>query len=78
MTPLIGEQFAFFAKDEAELTGSFALYLARDTADYLRGSLSSVNWDVEELEAHKMEIVNDKLLQIKWIAALPSGGGSGF
>ncbi len=78
MTQILSKDSAFFAKDEAELTGCFALYLARGTADYLRGSFCSVNWDVDEMEAHRSEIVKDKILQIKWVAPLPASGGSGF
>ena len=72
------ESFTPYAKDAAELTGGFALYLALDRADYLRNSLTSVNWDIEEMEAHKQDIAEGNLLRIKWVAPLPCSGGSGF
>ncbi|KAK5268226.1 hypothetical protein LTR99_003160 [Exophiala xenobiotica] len=71
-------EFLPFAKDKAEQTGGLALYLAQERADYLKGSLTSINWDIEEMEAHKKEIEEDKVLQTKWIPILPCNGGSGF
>ena len=38
----------------------------------------SVNWDVEELEKHKAEIVEKKLLQTSWLPILPAVGGKGL
>ena len=77
-TDIVTDDFKAYAKDEAELTGSLALYLAQPKADYLRGSLTSVNWDVEDMEKHDHEIVQKKLLQIKWVPVLPCGGGEGI
>jgi hypothetical protein len=71
-------EFLPFAKDKAEQTGGLALYLAQERADYLKGSLTSINWDIEEMEAHKKEIEEDKILQTKWVPILPCNGGSGF
>ncbi len=71
-------EFLPFAKDQAEQTGGLALYLAQERANYLRGSLTSINWDIEEMEAHKKEIEQDKVLQTKWVTVLPCSGGSGF
>jgi len=69
--------FVDYAQDEAEQTGALALYLASSRADYLTGSLTSVNWDLDEMEAHK-EDIKKGLLQIKWVPILPVSGGSGF
>ena len=69
--------FTPFAKDEGELSGVLGLYLASSRGDYLKGSLVSVNWDVEEMESHRDEIL-DGLLKIKWIPVLPCSGGSGW
>jgi hypothetical protein len=69
--------FDMYAIDEAEQTGALALYLASSRADYLKGSLTSVNWDLEEMEAHKDEI-EQGLLKVKWVSVLPTSGGSGF
>ena len=46
---------------EAELAGAFAVYLATERAKYLNGKYASVNWDVEELEARKEDIISKGL-----------------
>ena len=46
----------------AELAGAFAVYLATERAKYLNGKYASVNWDVEELEARKEDIMSKGLL----------------
>ena len=46
----------------AELAGAFAVYLTTERAGYLNGRYASVNWDIEELEARKDEIVLKGLL----------------
>lgn len=73
-----GDFWAPFAKDHIDLTGLLALYLAQPRADYLKGCMVGVNWDVDELEQHKEEIVDKKLLQTSWLPALPFNGGKGF
>ena len=60
------------------LTGLLALYLSTSRADFLKGGLTSIDWDVEEMEAHEDEITKRKLLQIKWIPNLPASGGQGL
>ena len=75
MTPAA---FRPFALDHVDLTGMLSLYLAQDRANYLKGSLVSVNWDVEELEEHKEEILAKGLLKISWLPVLPVGGGKGI
>jgi hypothetical protein len=72
-----GSGFDEYAKDDAEQTGCLALYLASSRADYLKGSLTSVNWDLEEMEARKADIEKG-LLKIKWVPILPTSGGTGF
>lgn len=73
----INTAFVMYARDEAEQTGALALFLASSRADYLKGSLTSVNWDLEEMEERKEDIENG-LLKIKWVPILPTSGGSGF
>ncbi|ORX98767.1 hypothetical protein BCR34DRAFT_576965 [Clohesyomyces aquaticus] len=73
----VGEAFEPYAKDQAELSGALALYLASSRADYLKGSMTSINYDIGEMEEHKEEIEKG-LLKIKWISPLPINGGSGF
>lgn len=70
-------QFVPYAKDAAELTGAWCLYLASPRAEYLRNSLASVNWDLEEMEARKADIEGG-LLKIKWVPVLPCVGGTGL
>ncbi|ERR1700738_3253093 len=67
--------WAPFALDHVDLTGMLTLYLAQPRADYLKGSFVGVNWDVEEMEKHKEEIVEKKLLQASWLPILPFFGG---
>ena len=77
-TDMVPDAFSPFAQDHADLTGMLALYLAQPRADYLKGSLLGVNWDVTEMEAHKEEIVEKKLLKISWLPVLPVCGGNGI
>ncbi|KAF2178806.1 hypothetical protein K469DRAFT_802282 [Zopfia rhizophila CBS 207.26] len=65
-TDLIDPSYELYGKDKAGHTGALALYLASTRGDYLKGSLTSINWDIEEMEAHKEEIKND-LLKTTWI-----------
>ena len=64
------------AKDHVELIGMLSLWLMRPEADFLKGQFVSVNWDVDELLAHRGQIEERKLLQIKWHPVLPSGGNT--
>lgn len=75
---MVTDRFVKFALDHADLTGMLALYLSTSRADFLRGGLMSVNWDIEETEAHKDEILRGRLLDLKWVQILPVGGGKGF
>ncbi len=67
-----------YALDSAELTGMLALYLAQPRADFLKGSMVGVNWDIEELEEHKDEIIKGNLFQTSWLPILPFNGGKGL
>ncbi|EAT82552.1 short-chain dehydrogenase Sch1-like protein [Parastagonospora nodorum] len=58
-----------FAKDTPELSASWTLFLSTPRAEWLRGGIVSVNWDVEEMEAHKDEIVRDNLLSRAFLNA---------
>lgn len=69
--------FGFYARDEGEQTGALGLYLASSRADYLVNSLTSINWDLTEMENHKDEI-SGGLLRNKWVAVLPTSGGKGL
>jgi hypothetical protein len=71
------DQFISYANDEGEQTGALGLYLSSPRGDYLVGSLTSINWDLAEMEAHKEEIEKG-LLKNKWVPVLPVGGGMGL
>lgn len=77
-TEMLDPSFHAFGQDDVQLTGMLALWLSGSEAEFLRGQLVSVNWDVDELVAHKSEIQDEKLLQIKWHPVLPCSGGKGF
>lgn len=78
MSEMVSEFWLPYAKDDPALTGMLALYLAQPRADFLKGSMLSVNWDVEELEQHEKEIVEGKKLQTSWMPVLPFNGGKGL
>jgi hypothetical protein len=40
------------------------LYLASPRADFLRGRYITANWDIDELEAHKNEIIEKNMLRV--------------
>ena len=63
------EAFMAFAKDKATLTGGLTLYLQKPEADFLRGGFISANWDVKEMEEHREEIVEKKLLKSGFLNA---------
>lgn len=73
----INSKFAMYARDEAEQTGALSLYLASSRGNYLKGSLTSINWDLEEMEERKGEIEKGEL-KIKWVPVLPTSGGTGW
>lgn len=58
-----------YAKDSAELSAGWTLFLSTPRAEWMRGGLLSVNWDIEEMEAHKDEIVGDNLLSRAFLNA---------
>ncbi|KAF4228079.1 hypothetical protein CNMCM6805_002465 [Aspergillus fumigatiaffinis] len=51
-----------FMKDTAGLCGGTAVWLASGDRHFLSGRYVAANWDVEELEARKEEIVRENLL----------------
>ena len=67
--------FTPFAKDKGLLTSGVTLYLQKSEADHLRGGFLSVNWDVAELDEHKVEIVDKKLLELPFLNAIFSPSG---
>ena len=65
-------------REQAELTGYLCLYLLTEEAEYLRGGLASVNWDIEEMKRAEERIVGEKLLKIKYSTVLPASGEHGL
>lgn len=61
--------FTPFAKDKQALMGGVSLWLDTPKADFLSGGYLSVNWDVEEMEAHAGEIKEGKLHQLAFLNA---------
>jgi NAD(P)-dependent dehydrogenase (short-subunit alcohol dehydrogenase family) len=51
-----------FLHDTVELAAAGAVWMCSGDRRYLSGRYVSVNWDVDELEARREEIVRDKLL----------------
>ncbi|UKZ79193.1 hypothetical protein TrVFT333_006943 [Trichoderma virens FT-333] len=50
--------------DTLELSGDFGVWAVSDEAQFLKGGMVWVNWDVDELTAKKDEIVNSDLLTV--------------
>lgn len=69
------EVFLPFAKDKPALTGGLAVYLTTSKAEFLRGGYISANWDVDELEAHKEEIVEKRLIKLGFLNGQFQAGG---
>ena len=66
---MVRENFKPFAKDTQRLTGGVSLWLTTPKADFLNGGYLSVNWDVNEMEAHASEITGGKLVQLGFLNA---------
>ncbi|KAF2679931.1 NAD(P)-binding protein [Lentithecium fluviatile CBS 122367] len=64
---MVIDAFTPVAKDKQELTAAMTLYLQKPEAEFLRGGFMSVNWDVEQMERHREEIVEGKLLRLGFI-----------
>lgn len=63
------------AKDTPALTAGLTLYLATPRADFLKGGYLHANWDVEEMELHKREIVEKRLHKLAFLNAKLQEGG---
>lgn len=60
--------FKDFLVDSDDMCGAFCVWLTKDGAEarsWLSGRLLSSNWDVDELEQKKQEVVEKDLLKIK-------------
>ncbi|KAK0636626.1 hypothetical protein B0T17DRAFT_613333 [Bombardia bombarda] len=72
---VILDAFKGFAKDKAALTAGLTLWLATPRADFLKGGYLHSNWHVEELEKHKDEIVEKKLVKLGFLNGQLQLGG---
>ncbi|OAP55541.1 hypothetical protein AYL99_10514 [Fonsecaea erecta] len=54
-----------FSLDHVDLPAHFAVWLASDEADFTKGRFLWSNWDVEELQQRKAEILEQDLLRLK-------------
>ncbi|KAI1456431.1 NAD(P)-binding protein [Annulohypoxylon moriforme] len=68
-TEMSVESLKPYAKDSPRLSGSWTLLLSTPRAEWMRGGIVSVNWDIEEMEAHKGQIVRDNLLSRAFLNA---------
>jgi NAD(P)-dependent dehydrogenase (short-subunit alcohol dehydrogenase family) len=62
------------ALDSVELAGHFNLWLASPRAAFLQGRYVTANWHVDELEAHKDEILSENLLRLQLAATYGDDG----
>ena len=69
------DAFTSFAIDTAALTGGLTLWLDTPKADFLRGGYIHSNWDVNELEQHKAEIVEKGLVKLGFLNVQLQPGG---
>ncbi|KAF2795757.1 oxidoreductase-like protein [Melanomma pulvis-pyrius CBS 109.77] len=59
--------------DEVELAADSLVWLTRERREWLAGRYVSVNWDVEELEGRKEDILRGDLLKVRMaVNAFPS------
>jgi NAD(P)-dependent dehydrogenase (short-subunit alcohol dehydrogenase family) len=63
-TEMTIDAFKKFADDTPELVGGAAVWAASDKAKFMSGRYLNSNWDVEDLEARKDEIIEKELLKI--------------
>ena len=66
---MVVDAFTPFAKDRQRLTGGLSLWLSTPKAQCLNGGYVSVNWDVDEIEAHAAEIAEGKLNHLSFLNA---------
>jgi hypothetical protein len=53
--------------DTPELCGGFTVWLTKSKRTWLAGRYLSVNWDVDELEAKRDEIVEGDKLKVRMV-----------
>lgn len=74
-TEMPPKEYMDMARDDPMLTGGLSLLLCTERAEWLRGGMVSVNWDWEEMEQHKEEIVEKGLIRLGFTSARFGKGG---
>lgn len=66
---MVPDEYKKYAIDHRLLPGGLTLFLCTERAEWLRGNVVSVNWDFDEMEAHREEILGKRLLKLKFTGA---------
>ncbi|KAI6080765.1 hypothetical protein F4821DRAFT_48814 [Hypoxylon rubiginosum] len=74
-TQMTAEAYLPYARDDPMLTGGVSLFLCTPRADWMSGGVMSVNWDIEEMEAHKEEIQREGRNRLAFLNAKLRKGG---
>ncbi|KAI0885901.1 NAD(P)-binding protein [Annulohypoxylon maeteangense] len=74
-TAMTAQDFLPFARDDPMLSGGLTLFLCTPRAEWMRGGIMSVNWDIEEMEAHKEEIQREGRNKMAFLNAKLGKGG---
>ncbi|KAL7774755.1 hypothetical protein CFE70_005669 [Pyrenophora teres f. teres 0-1] len=74
-TNMLPKKYWNFALDDPMLTGGLTLFLSTPRAEWMRGGMVSVNWDYEEMEEHKEEILDKGLIKLAFCNAEFGKGG---
>jgi len=64
---LTNDNASIVLNDDVGLCGGFLVWLTKQKREYLSGRYVSVNWDVDELETRKEEIVKDDKLHFRMV-----------
>lgn len=62
---LVSEEFDHLFTDTLELPGDTLVWLCKEKREWLNGRFVSVNWDMEELDARKEDIVTRNLFKFR-------------
>ncbi|KAF2872422.1 hypothetical protein BDV95DRAFT_569698 [Massariosphaeria phaeospora] len=74
-TAMTAKAYLPYALDDPMLSGGLSLFLCTSRADWMQGRVMSVNWDIEEMEAHKLQIQRDGLTKLNFVNAKLGKGG---
>ena len=67
MPPGMPEHFKAACNDHPGLCGAFLVWLAKERRGWLSGRYVSANWDAEELERRRKEIVGKDMLKMRMV-----------